>query len=334
MMSDWPSYLPSQNRMNSSGAPRRFGFEIEFHGLDLEQAVAATGEALGVEGQPLTEYEYQFETRAGTYTLERDVTWLKEVGRREAAGEDLGILDRLKHAAGSMAELFMPLEVVAPPLLYEQLPGLDDLIARLADAGASGTAAEDYYAFGVHVNAETWATDDQNLLRCVQAFAILQRHLIEVLDVDLARRLAPFITPWPDSYVSMVVESDYAPQRDQLIDDYLRLNPTRNRALDMLVLFAHLDEDRVRAALPDEKINPRPAFHFRLPNSSIGEPGWKLTGELRSWAYVEQLASSPALLERAAEHMRNQLSDTLLRLAHVAPDADWLRELHDLVGSP
>jgi hypothetical protein len=76
-----------------------------------------------------------------------------------------------------------------------------------------------------------------------------------------------------------------------LIDDYIALNPTRNRNLDMLPLFALLDEDRVRSKLPEEKINARPTFHYRLPDMSLKDKDWGLATEWNRWVAVEWLAA-------------------------------------------
>ena len=62
---------------------------------------------------------------------------------------------------------------------------------------------------------------------------------------DLSRRISPYIEPYPLDYARLILQPDYAPDSGRLIDDYLRHNPTRNRALDMLPVFAHLDEARV-----------------------------------------------------------------------------------------
>jgi hypothetical protein len=85
-----------------------------------------------------------------------------------------------------------------------------------------------------------------------------------------------------------------------LIDDYLDASPSRNRELDMLPLFAHLDHDRVRARLPYEKISARPTFHYRLPDSRVDDPAWTIAADWNRWVEVERLACDPARLVRLA----------------------------------
>jgi hypothetical protein len=49
--------------------------------------------------------------------------------------------------------------------------------------------------------------------------------------------------PLPDGLRAQGHPARLRPDLDTLIDDYLEYNPTRNRALDFLPLFLHLDED-------------------------------------------------------------------------------------------
>jgi len=93
---------------------------------------------------------------------------------------------------------------------------------------------------------------------------------------------------------------DYQPDLDALIDDFLHFTPTRNRPLDMLPLFAWLDEDKVMQA-PVEKdlIKARPALHYRLPNCLIDEPDWSLSVPWNDWIEVERLAADSDALASA-----------------------------------
>ena len=90
----------------------------------------------------------------------------------------------------------------------------------------------------------------------------------------------------------------------KLIDDYIAFNPTRNRDLDLLPLLAFIDEAEVRRQLPDEKINPRPTFHYRLPDMQLGDPDWGLASEWNRWVLVERLAEDG---ERLAALCRDYL---------------------------
>jgi hypothetical protein len=88
---------------------------------------------------------------------------------------------------------------------------------------------------------------------------------------------------------------------ETLIDDYLIYNPTRNRELDMLPLFAWIDEERVRDAVADKRINPRPTFHYRLPDARVDRPDWTVTTEWNRWCVVERLSARPEKLAAMAQ---------------------------------
>jgi hypothetical protein len=125
--------------------------------------------------------------------------------------------------------------------------------------------------------------------------------------VDPVRHALRFASPYPAGYCRLLLDPAYAPDLPQLIDDYLRYNPTRNRGLDLLPLFAQLDPARVRRVMDDPRIKPRPTFHFRLPNSRVGDPSWSITGEWRVWLEVERLASDPQRLAELGGRMRRRL---------------------------
>jgi hypothetical protein len=117
------------------------------------------------------------------------------------------------------------------------------------------------------------------------------------------------------------VAPGYWPGVPGFLDDYLAFNPTRNRDLDMLPLLLHLDEARVRAALPNEKINSRPAFHYRLPDARVSDPGWSVAPDWNRWVAVERLAHDRERLESvglaflAFEGEEKSWADTVERIA-------------------
>ncbi|HYG86096.1 MAG TPA: amidoligase family protein, partial [Azospirillum sp.] len=84
---------------------------------------------------------------------------------------------------------------------------------------------------------------------------------------------------------------DYWPDRATLAEDYLAANATRNRDLDLLPLFLHIDPAQVRARLPYEKIGKRAVFHYRLPRAYVSNPTWTIASAWNSWVAVEMLAS-------------------------------------------
>ena len=101
--------------------------------------------------------------------------------------------------------------------------------------------------------------------------------------------------------------SPLSSELERLIDDYLRHNPTRNRALDLLPVLAHLDRDRVLSQAEGKHlVKPRPAFHYRLPNCMVDEADWTLASEWNRWVMVERLAGDP---ERLGRMSRRYLAD-------------------------
>jgi hypothetical protein len=124
--------------------------------------------------------------------------------------------------------------------------------------------------------------------------------------VDLARSISPYINPFPDEYVRLILRSDYPADAGRLIDDYLAYNPTRNRPLDMLPVLCHLDEPRVTSRVEEQHlVKARPAFHYRLPNCLVDEPDWTLAREWNTWVEVERLAEDPeALMRMSREYLR------------------------------
>ena len=82
--------------------------------------------------------------------------------------------------------------------------------------------------------------------------------------VDLAGELTGFASPFPTAYARRACAPDYAPALPELIDDYLADNPTRNRALDFLPLYAVSDATRGSGQFAYFTVERRP----RLPTQT------------------------------------------------------------------
>lgn len=300
------------------GERRRVGVEIELGGVSVDDCAAAVAAHFGGEVDRHHEGEAIVEGELGSFRVELDSRPIKALAAEREANpvdsqaEMSAQIDDLKNRVLiGLAEPFVPVEIVTPPLDFDQLGVLDELVADLREQGARGTHDRVFYAFGVHFNPEVPSTDPASVLAHMRAFFLLRDWIRREGDTDLARRVTPHIEPHPDALVERFMDPDYAPSLEALIDDYLRLSPTRNRDLDMLPLFAHLDEERVRAVLPDEKINPRPTFHYRLPNSQVGDPDWRVSDEWRSWLLVEQLAHDRDRLQQWMADWRAHRDDPL-----------------------
>ncbi len=95
-------------------------------------------------------------------------------------------------------------------------------------------------------------------------------------------------------------------------------------------LFAHLDEDRLREQVDDERIKARPTFHYRLPNSRLGDPDWDLLDPWNDWLVVEALARERRALRRIAAARLEALEGigvTGGKDAWVAQCKEWLADL-------
>lgn len=310
--------LPCQT--NSKGNTRRVGVEIEMSGLGLTQLAKITAGILGLESTHSSRYQYHLRgDPAGDWIAEVDFRILKDMGEqsyREGDWED-EVRQGLETLLQRVSEPFVPLELVSPPLPLDRLPLFDKLTEALRQGGATGSSVNLWNAFGLQFNPEVPNEKSDLILRYLQAFFCLFDWLILRADVDFARRLSPFTDPFPGKYVRKVLSPDYAPNQAALIDDYLHHNSTRNRALDMLPLFSHLDEERVRAVVDDPLIKARPTFHYRLPNSEIHLPGWSIDRAWDDWCQVERLAADPERLAACSKVYRQLL------------DRPWEKWTHD-----
>jgi hypothetical protein len=333
-MSDQP-ILPAHTQ-TADGAPRRIGVEIEFAGLDCQPAAQIVAEFTGGRLQPVDRYRYLVEeTGQGTYVIELDTQYVHpEEGaqaeeRIDIERERLGraIEEGLRTAIGEVTRMYLPIEVVCPPVTIRELAWLDGLSDRLRQAGAQGTKQSPVYAFGLQLNPDLPALDADTLLRYLRAYLVSADWLRRDIGIDLTRRVLPFAQPHPRAYVQKLLDPDYAPDLAQLIDDYLVHNPTRNRDLDMLPLFTFLAPDKVRAAVDDPRLKARPALHYRLPDSRIDEPGWSVVTEWNRWARtVEALADDPGRLAEMMAGYRAHLRDAWF--------PDWAEAAAAWLGAP
>ncbi len=294
------------------GRPRRIGVEIEMGDVALDVMAAAVRAEFGGRIESGGAFvTYVRETEYGDFSVELDASVLRDHRYREhlrRLGVELDARDQesLDRWLADAAARLVPYEIVAPPVPMTVLPRLDRVRGTLQRQGAQGTQASLLYAFGLQLNIEAHSLDADWLTPLLQAFVLLYEALVKAGNIDLARRLTPFIKPFPGSYVRHLLQPAYRPGIGELIDDYLEHNPTRNRPLDMLPLFAVIDAQRVRSApVEHELIKPRPALHYRLPNCEIDDPEWTLARPFNAWAEVEHLAADTDRLQDArAEYLR------------------------------
>jgi hypothetical protein len=289
---DLPPILATED-----GRPRAVGIEVEFAGLSAEQAAAVIQEAMGgtieqddphafhVRGTALGDIEVEIDSRLLHPTKTRH-NLIAEVGSRVATW------------LGAATSHVIPCELVTAPLPMTRIHEFDRAVDALRRAGARGTQDGALYAFGLHFNPQAPGSTVGAILPVLKSFVLLNGWLRRQVVPDATRNLLGFADPFPADYARCIAEPAYAPDLGTFIDDYLARNPTRNRDLDLLPLLTHLDEARVRAVLPHEKIGARPTFHYRLPDARVSDPGWSIAPDWNRWVAVERVAADPDRLER------------------------------------
>ncbi|MFP4316955.1 MAG: amidoligase family protein [Desulfovibrionales bacterium] len=301
-----------------NGGMRRVGFEIEYAGLELEQAARIIQRLFNGTLQRKNPFSWAVEqSDFGDFHVEVDTAILKDQAYEEYL-ERMGLDLEEKNMRQSLAEFLLkaastivPHEVISPPIPLDSMDRMEELKEELRRQKARGTRKSLVYAFGLHLNPEVPDTEVHTVLGYLRAFLLLQEWIREKSMIDFSRRLTPFINDFPDNYLRLVLDPAYEPGMDRFITDYLIFNPTRNRPLDLLPLLAHIDEDMVMAgAKQQHAINPRPAFHYRLPNCLIDDPDWTLAREWNLWWEVENLSEDSEKMQRMGEEFR-ELKDTL-----------------------
>lgn len=282
----------------ADGRRRRIGVEIEFAGVSVRAAAEVVQRLFG--GSMRWEGAHRIhvdDTRFGHFRVEIDMNLAHRLLASETERS-------VRDAVVEMSSAVVPVEIVCPPIAWDRAHALDDLRDLLQRMGAEGTREGLLYAFGAQLNPEPPDLGPECLLATLRAFFLLRDWLRAQIAVDPLRRLWQFEQPHPEDYAALVLDSSYAPDIATLIDDYLEFNPSRDRELDLLPLLCFLDEARVRRALPGEKINARPTWHYRLPNSEIDRSDWTIGLEWARWVRVERLAERPDLLAEASAAWR------------------------------
>ncbi|MFT6465321.1 amidoligase family protein [Halopseudomonas sp.] len=323
-MTQNPFPMPPRQK-TQKGDLRRVGVELEMNGLTLDSLAQLAAQFLGCEVEQTSRYERTLTgDAAGPWIVELDFRLLKKLGREKRQKDDFG--DDLKTSAEEMlkwlTDNLVPHELVSPPLPLNRLHEVDALIEHLRHAGAKGTGDRMTNAFGMQFNPEVPDTEAETICAYLKAFICLYDWLLQRANINMTRRLTSYVDPFPSVYVRQVINQAYWPEMPQLISDYLRDNPTRNRALDMLPLFKHIDEARVLSVTGDALIKSRPTFHYRLPDCLIDQPGWGLHLAWTDWLEVERLAGDRPRLDACCDAYRQHLDSGLSRLL-----TDWAEQV-------
>ncbi|CAA9293031.1 MAG: hypothetical protein AVDCRST_MAG56-4873 [uncultured Cytophagales bacterium] len=309
---------------NAKGEIRKAGFELEFSNVGVEDSVRLIQELYG--GRVHRENRFLqrvLDTRIGDFTVEFDLRLLTEKKYKQPfdslnidlQGIKLGestLEESVEAVLESVVGKLFPYEIVTPPVPCTELAQFEKLRQALHDSNAKGTEAFPTNVFGTHINVEVPDGQAGTILRYLQAFLLLYPWLLEKGETDLARRMSPFINPYPDEYVQRVLSPGYGPDLDGLIADYHQYSPDRNRPLDLYPLFAALHPQQIAAFTNLGKVKARETFHYRLPNSSVSQPGWTLAQEWNLWVVIEELANDPEKMARMGEAYLALKKDTLI----------------------
>ncbi len=269
----------------ASGASRRVGVEVEFAGLTVAQTAALLAERWGGAATQTETHCVTLEGGAlGKLRVELDISlqekWL----------EDL--------AAASLGDL-VPVEIVTAPLRLAALGTLSDGLDALVAEGALGTQEKLAFGFGVHFNPEL-PEDPAAILAIARAFALLEDWLRHSAPLDAARRVLPFVNPWPVALVDLLAEGA-AMDLAQFARAYARLAPARGFGLDLLPALEHLHPEALEGVPEGQLKGGRPTFHYRLPEARLGDRDWSLAYEWNRWVIIEHVAADAALLARLTE---------------------------------
>lgn len=316
-------------RLNSEGNERRVGVEVELSGLGYDVLVDHAARLLDAPAEAVSRYVTRIETGLGPFTIELDSDPIKDLDLadsrlpesiRELGGQAMEVID-------AAAERIVPLEIVTPPIPFSHLQEVDRLVDELHLLGALGSREAIYFAFGLQLNPELPDLEPATVVRYLQTFAALYDWLKARHQLDISRKFTTYIEPWANRYTDQLIEDDYAPDLEQLMRDYLEWNPTRNRALDLLPLFSHLNADLLDRYVRDPRIKSRPTLHYRLPDCDIDNPEWHFSTVWNDWVVVEQIANRAEDLAELRALFRDSRKFSFHNLTHSWQETtdQWLR---------
>lgn len=291
--------------VDSDGSERKAGYEFEFTGVEINRAAELLKKLYGGEIHKLSTWESEVrDTQFGTFKLELDAqllrdkkyeTLLKKVGIDLSDMKDSeSFEDSLKEVASSV----VPFEIITPPIPLSDMGELEKLIDHLRKMKAKGTGSSIIYAFGMHINPQIPDSSAESLLNHLRAYVMLDPWIRKDADINISRKLTPFINEYKDEYIRLILNPDYKPDLDQLIKDYFKYENSRNRPLDMLPVFMHLNENLTQSMIEETITSSRPTYHYRLPNCSLEDEKWSLASEWNRWVLVEIMASDEQKLNQ------------------------------------
>lgn len=314
---------------NFKGNERRVGFEIEFQNLSPKTTAELVAKITDGKVSRISDASYKVESNAGDFICETDAKLLKELAKSSDQNIKIDKFDFegvVKDILGPLTKELVPTEIVSPPLVESNFSIISKIEAALLENGAKGTNESAHFAFAAQFNPEIEKNESDYILNVLRSYILLTDWLRSQIYIDFSRKLTSYIDDFPKKYALKVLQSDYTPSLEQLIDDYLEFNPTRNRGLDFLPLFLFLDEKRVRKVVKDERVKSRPTFHYRLPSCQIGLESWHIFIEWKRWLLLEKLAKDTSYLDKMTQAYLKLNDSTSLNFGQ-----KWLNECNHFI---
>lgn len=300
MATQTPSPESPPRPSTKEGRIRRVGVEIEYANVDEPAAAALVQHSFGGQVRWQSGHRLRVDdTARGTFVVELDTQYAHPPENGDGTAEEPWA-ETARHILGDAISGIVPFEIVCPPIPWNELGELNPLFDGLRRLGAQGTQESAIFGFGLHLNIEIAEDSVEDILRQFQAYLLMSDWLRQEIVIDMTRRILPHASRFPEEYMMLVMAADYRPDLEEFIETYSAFNPSRNRELDLYPLFAFLKPNLVAELIDDPRIKPRPAFHYRLPNASLSQPGWYAVTEWNRWVEVERLAADREKLERLA----------------------------------
>ncbi len=299
--------LPAKIK-NKKGTLRKIGYEFEFSGIELRNVAEIIMQLFGGNHREVNRFYHEVEqTSIGDFKIEMDSTLLKDesyISALKKIGIDLSehpLQEPLEDLLKNVASVVVPCEIAVPPVAITEMDSIEKLRSALQTQHIEGTRTSFVNAFGLHINIEMPEQTANTVLNYLRSFFLLYEWIFKESNIDFSRRIPPFINEFPSDYILLVLDPLYKPDLKILIRDYMKYNPTRNRALDLFPIFALMDENYFESFIRDEKNTARPAFHYRLPNCLVDESDWRIATEWNLWVEVEKLADNLLEISKLSE---------------------------------
>jgi len=87
-----------------------------------------------------------------------------------------------------------------------------------------------------------------------------------------------------------------------------------------------LNNELITPVMEGEKNDPRPTFHYRLPNSRIDDPEWRFADEWNHWLAVEKLVSNNEMFEKLSRLYLLRRDETVISFRK-----EWAKTLEILL---